>query len=177
MIPPFIFESERLRFRETCVEDAETMFALNSDPNVLKYTGDVPWQSAEEARVFLANYSDFKRNKMGRWAAVRKSDGALIGWCGLKLLPNGQVDLGYRLFAKFWNQGYATEASLANLAYGFNVLNLPEIIGRVLPEHKASTRVLQKVGMQFLKNDIDELNGAEIHVYLIDRNTFRKEKV
>jgi [ribosomal protein S5]-alanine N-acetyltransferase len=172
----YLFDSPRLRFRETTVNDAEVMYRLNSDPEVMQYTGDVSWNSVEEARKFLANYPDFRKNNMGRWAAVRKEDDAVIGWCGLKLHPNGEVDLGYRLFKTYWNQGYATEAGLASLNYGFEKLGLKEIIGQVLPVHSASIRVLEKVGMQFLRHDIDEETGEKILVYSISNEDFSRNK-
>jgi ribosomal-protein-alanine N-acetyltransferase len=172
----FLFESPRLRFRETNTEDAKEMYELNSDPEVMRYTGDVHWKSVEEARHFLRHYSDFERNRMGRWAAIRKEDGAMIGWCGLKLHPNGEVDLGYRLFQKYWNQGYATEAGLSNLKYGFEVLGLHSIIGQVMPENAASVRVLEKVGMHFLRHDTDEETGEKIFVYSISHEDFRRNK-
>lgn len=176
MNSPNLFESPRLYFRETTVDDAELMYQLNSDPEVMRYTGDISWNSVDQARQFLADYQDFKKNGMGRWAAIRKSDGAMIGWCGLKLHPNGEVDLGYRLFKKYWNQGYATEAGLANLNYGFNELGLKSIIGQVLPVNKASIRVLEKVGMQFLRHDIDKPTEEKIIVYTITHEDFSRNK-
>jgi ribosomal-protein-alanine N-acetyltransferase len=172
----YLFESARLRFRETTVNDAEDMYRLNSDPDVMRYTGDVSWNSIAEAKQFLATYQDFKKNGMGRWAAIRREDEAMIGWCGLKLHPNGEVDLGYRLFKKYWNMGYATEAGLASLHYGFDVLGLKTIIGQVLPANKASIRVLEKVGMYFLRHDKDELTGEKILVYTISNEDFRRNK-
>ena len=172
----FLFESERLWFRETTPDDAEEMYKLNSDPDVMRYTGDVYWDSVEQAREFLSNYSDFRKNKMGRWAAIRKEDGAMIGWCGLKLHADGMVDLGYRLFKKYWNQGFATEAGLVNLEYGFETLKLKEIVGQVIPEHAASIRVLEKVGMTYSHDALDEDEGYKILVYKITNENFRRHQ-
>ena len=60
----FLFESERFGYRETTPDDAQAMYLLNNDPEVLKYTGDAPFASVDEARAFLENYTDFKRNNM-----------------------------------------------------------------------------------------------------------------
>lgn len=169
-----IITTTRLYLRETSASDAAVMFALNSDPEVLRYTGDEPFGSEEEVAEFLTNYTDFKRNNMGRWAVVRKADEAVLGWCGLKLHTNGMVDLGFRLFKKEWNKGYATEAAQASLAYGFNTLNLTEIVGRVMPENAASVRVLEKTGMRFSHLEIDEHHGEEIAIYKITHEDFRR---
>jgi RimJ/RimL family protein N-acetyltransferase len=173
MLKPLI-TTPRLYLRETTPQDAEVMFALNSDPEVLRFTGDEPFDSIEEVAAFLANYSDFKKNGMGRWAVIRISDEAVLGWCGLKLHPDGMVDLGFRLFKKYWNQGFATEASLGCLTYGFETLNLTEIVGRVMPLNAASVRVLQNVGMHFSHLEMDEDHHEEIAIYKITHEDFRR---
>ena len=128
----------------------------------------------EEVANFLSNYQDFKKNNMGRWAVVRKDDEDVLGWCGLKLHTNGLVDLGFRLFKKYWNQGYATEASLGCLAYGFETLLLTEIVGRVVPANMASARVLKKIGMHFSHFEVDEHHGEQIAIYKITDEDFRR---
>ena len=50
----YLFGLPRLGFRETTVNDAETMYRLNSDPEVMQYTGVIRWYSVDEAREFLA---------------------------------------------------------------------------------------------------------------------------
>ena len=145
-------ETERLVLRELSVSDAENFFQLNSDPEVLKYTGDVPFSTMAEAESFLKNYNDYKRNGYGRWAVIQKDSNTFMGWCGLKLNEENLIDLGFRFFQKEWGKGYATEAASASLQYGFNVLDLEEIIGRAATAHIASIKVLEKVGMKFWKS-------------------------
>ena len=90
---------------------------------------------------------------MGRWLVIIKQNNELLGWCGLKFLPDeNEVDLGYRFFKKYWGNGYATESATAVLHYGFETLKLKCIIGRAAAANTASIRVLQKVGMHFEKN-------------------------
>ena len=78
-----------------------------------------------------------------------------MGWCGLKYLSEtNEVDLGYRFMKKFWDKGYATEAALACIEYGFNRLNLQRIVGRALPGNLASIKVLEKCGMKYLYEEV-----------------------
>ena len=100
----------------------------------------------------------------------------MLGWCGLKKHPEGFVDLGYRLQKNYWNQGYATEAGLASLKYGFETLALKEIVGQVIPKHTASIRVLEKVGMTFSHEGIDQEEGYKILVYKITHEDFRRHQ-
>ena len=73
----------------------------------------------------------------------------MVGFCGLKYLTDlKEVDVGYRFLPEYWGRGLATEACAASLEFGFNTLGLDQIIGLVLPGNAASSRVLEKVGMQ-----------------------------
>lgn len=148
-----ILETPRLICREFTVDDGEQAYLLNADAEVLKYTGDSPFESIEAAKTFLENYPDYKKNGFGRWAVIRKDDEQFLGWCGLKSY-DGIVDIGYRFAKRFWNQGYATESAAACMEYGFSTLQLREIIGRAEKENIASIRVFHKLDMQFLKEEI-----------------------
>jgi len=158
----------RLVLREMTSDDAEHAFRLNSDPEVVRHTGDGPFASVEAAREFLAAYQDYKLHGFGRWAVVRRSDSVWLGWCGLKRHANGDVDLGYRLLREYWGQGYATEAGRACLQLGFGRFELETIIGRVARENIASVRVLEKLGMRYWKTDVCEHDPAAL-IYRIER--------
>lgn len=131
------------------MDDAVHFFELNNDPDVLKYTGDVPFTSLKETKAFIANYPDYEKHGFGRWAVQDKETNEVVGWCGLRKNENTLVDIGYRFKKKHWNKGYATEAAEACLAYGFHQLGLTEIIGNANESNKASIRVFEKIGMHF----------------------------
>jgi len=167
-----ILETDRLTLREFILSDAKAMFELNADPEVVKYTGDAPFRSEKEAESFLINYTDYQINGYGRWAMVTKSDKEFIGWCGLKLNEESQIDLGFRIFRKYWNKGFASEAAKACLDYGFNHLGFEKIIGRVVNANIASIKVLEKLGMKFWKNDT--CHGFEnARYYQITNNEYK----
>lgn len=170
---PFLLQTKRLLLREIVVADAPQMFTLNADPQVLKYTGDAAFASIEEAALFIENYRDYRKNGFGRWAVLRKTDREILGWCGLKQHANGVVDLGFRLMKKHWQQGYATEAAKACLAFGFKTLKQKEIVGKAEPENIASIKVLKKCGMTFSHTEFDDLcPDREIVVYKICHEDF-----
>ncbi|MCW5900271.1 MAG: GNAT family N-acetyltransferase [Flavobacteriales bacterium] len=163
-----IATTERLHLREMTPDDADHAFLLNSDPEVVRYTGDGPFASVEEARAFLAAYPDYRRHGFGRWAMMRTADDAWLGWCGLKRLEDGTVDLGYRLLREHWGRGYATEAAQASLELGFGQFGLETIVGRVAQGNIASIRVLEKLGMRYWKTDVCD-HDPEALIYRIDR--------
>ena len=150
-------ETERLLHRAMTVEDAEAFFAFNGNPDVMRRTGEPPLPSLEAAREAIENYPDFDEVGYGRWACVLKQTGAVIGFCGLKYLPDlDAVDVGYRFLPEYWGRGLATEACRASLDFGFRTIGLDEVIALVLPDNSASIRVLEKVGMQFDREFVDD---------------------
>jgi [ribosomal protein S5]-alanine N-acetyltransferase len=162
-----ILETERLLLREFLADDAEGMFNLNSDPEVVLYTGDGPFESVEEARKFLEDYKQvYSKWGFGRWAVILKSNGETLGWCGLRQYKEDEgVDLGFRFFKKHWGKGYATESALACTKYAFEKLKLEKLIGRARKENFASLRVLEKCGMKRIGEGKD--CDGEIWVYEI----------
>ncbi len=162
-----IISTSRLIFREFSTEDAEDMFALNSNPKVIKYTGDKAFSSLEETIKVLINYDQYQKYGFGRWAVVDKATNSFLGWCGLKYHPESdEVDLGYRFFEEHWGKGLATESSQACLEYGFKEIKLNRIIGRVVNENIASIKVLKKLDFQFCKSiDFDGMDGSIFEKY------------
>ncbi|MFG0293708.1 MAG: GNAT family N-acetyltransferase [Phycisphaerales bacterium JB050] len=141
-------ETERIEHRAFTLDDSEAFYRLNSHPEVLRYTGEPPLGSLEDARQAVAAYPDFESVGFGRWACVLKETSAVIGFCGLKYLPDlNEVDVGFRFLPEYWGQGLATETCSACIAFGFEVLELPRVLALVLKENAASIRVLEKCGM------------------------------
>jgi RimJ/RimL family protein N-acetyltransferase len=151
-----VIETDRLLLRTFTEGDAPLLYQLNLDPEVIRYTHD-PITDVEHARkilndVILPQYVLYGH---GRWAVHLRSNLEFTGWCGLKHLPEtNEVDLGYRFMKKFWGNWYATEAALACIEYGFNKLDLHQIVGRALPGNLSSIKVLGKCGMKFLHEEV-----------------------
>ncbi|MCD6066351.1 MAG: acetyltransferase, ribosomal protein N-acetylase [Bacteroidetes bacterium] len=153
-----IIETERLILREILPTDEEAFFEMDGNPDVHKYLGNNPAKSMEDVRTMIRfickQYIDYG---IGRWAAIEKSTGNFIGWSGLKFITeaeNNQTnfhDVGYRLIPKYWGKGYATESAKAALRYGFEQMNLEEIIGTAHVENTKSRRALEKCGLTFIE--------------------------
>ena len=159
-----IIETDRLIIRAFRFEDAAALFEMDSNPAVHKYLWQKPITKIEEVHVYIENVrNQYTTNKIGRFSTLLKETNELIGWTGIKYVndhvENGNTnfyDYGYRLNEKFWNKGYATEASKAWLDYGFNQMNIAEMNAYTHAENVASNHVLQKVGFQFIENYPDE---------------------
>jgi [ribosomal protein S5]-alanine N-acetyltransferase len=165
----YILETARLVLREFTTEDAQSAYLLNLNPEVIKYTGDAPFENVEAAKKFLSQYNHYQKYGFGRWAVLDKSNQTFLGWCGLKYTPElNEFDIGYRFLQQHWGKGYATESAQACVKFGFNSLGMQEIVGRALQENKASIRVLQKIGLQFWKEQSTD-QGVEV-IYKITKS-------
>ena len=131
---------------------------LDAGAQVLLHLGDVGSLEVIDAlvvqgvetRLVFGNTDDEKEG-MGRWACLIKENNEFIGWCGMVTLESGDVDLGFRFYRKNWGSGYATEAAKACLKYGFDEKGLTRITASALAKNKASIKVIEKLGMTFVK--------------------------
>ncbi len=161
----FYIETERLILRDILPEDRNGLFELDSDPLVHKYLGGNTISKIEEADFVVGIIRDqYQNNGIGRWAVIEKETGNFIGWSGLKFITEEEnkrvnfYDVGYRLIPKYWGKGYATESCKAALKYGFENMQLDQIVGTANELNLASKRVLSKCGLvyksQFMWQDI-----------------------
>jgi [ribosomal protein S5]-alanine N-acetyltransferase len=164
-----ILQTERLYLRKFTINDAPLLIELNT-PIVLQYIDEPPLLTIEAAENVLQEIilPQYELYNLGRFAVYVKEDDRFVGWCGLKYLKeDNEIDLGYRFFEKEWGKGFATEAAKACLQFGFEERNLQMIVGRAHIDNIASQIVLQKVGLQYEKDIIED--GVIIKVYAIHK--------
>jgi RimJ/RimL family protein N-acetyltransferase len=170
-----IAETPRLILRLQKYDDAASLVEMNSDPEVVRYTGDGYLANMAEARTLLEErvFSQWEKYKMGRFT-VTLHDNTFLGWCGLKFHPEtDEVDLGYRFMRKYWGKGYATESSRASLDYGFKTLKLERIIAKAMPDNKDSIKVMQKLGMTFRGYHHDPTDPHPFILYDLKRSEWK----
>ena len=157
-----ILKTKRLTLREFELSDANSLYELNSDPEVIKYTGDPPFKNKVEAKEFILNYNHYKKYGFGRWVVILNSTNEFIGWSGIKFTEEkDELDLGFRFFRKYWGNSYASESAAACVDYAFNTLNINKLYGRAMKENKASISVLEKIGMKYSHDFIfDNTDGV-----------------
>lgn len=168
-----VVTTDRLYLRQFVPGDAMFLFALNSSPEVIRYTGDATFTDMSAAKNFVRDYDHYDQHGYGRWAVILKGENKFIGFCGLRLDDKtGDVDLGFRFFSDYWSQGFATEAGNAVLDLGFEKFGLEKIIGRCLRENLPSISVLQKLGMEFC--EVREESELLWLIYSLDREDWRR---
>lgn len=156
-------QSARLVLRDVAVDDAQHLFQLDQDPEVMRFLGGVRADDAvERMRALIVDRLELYRRTpgLGLGACFTLATAEFIGWfmlrprqyrpyaeSGALLEPVEDAELGYRLARRFWGQGYATEMSRVLVRHGREQLGLPRVIAFVDAEHRASMRVLEKAGL------------------------------
>lgn len=176
------FETEHLRLRPLREEDAEYLFAMDSDPEVMRYISATfsPPESKEGALSWIRSmherYYD-AGSRYGVFAAIEKATEDFIGWFILRpalhyrfakeaQFAETELELGYRFLRKFWGRGYGTEGSLALVEYAREDDEITAIVAIALVANRASTRVMEKAGLS--------LSGScPLPGYAMDAVTYR----
>jgi RimJ/RimL family protein N-acetyltransferase len=148
----FAIETERLILRDWRTDDLAPMHAICTDPEVMAHLG--PPMSADEVAAAMARQQG-NQARLGHcfWIAERAADGAVLGFCGLKRGPEGtpiadKVEIGWRLGSAYWGQGYAREAALAALAWGWAHLPDEAIWAITVPANVRSWGLMERIGMK-----------------------------
>ena len=179
-------------------DDVADAYAMYADPEVVRYLSgqvvpDLETQRSRlrERRAFYATLN----NGTGVWAIVPRATGRVVGTALLKQLPHStpdfehgtaashaftsstnpadltdDVEVGWHLARAHWGHGYATEAALALVDYGFAALNLDTVYAVVNPANAASIRVTRRLGMTPLGRTRKYYN-AEVELFLLPTPT------
>ena len=169
-------ETERLYLRSFVSGDLDDFAALNADPEVMLYIGDGQPQTKQQTTERLRSIIDHHdKHGFALCAAIEKTSRAFLGFCGLQFLDNTQeVEVGYRLAKRFWRKGFATEAAKASVRYGFEELGFDRIVAVVHPENEASQRVIQKIGLQYVKQA--RFYNTDVLYYALTRTEFQPDE-
>lgn len=154
-------ETERLKLRLFTHDDVQIMFTLSSDPEIIKYA-DTPARDLQEAQQRLEQgpLFDYAKYGYGRFAVEFKETGRVIGFCGIKYLP--EIDLpevGFRYLPEYWGRGIGTEAARVCVDFARDDLKIKKLVALIIPENTASIRLAKKLGMK---------KGPLIHIYDLD---------
>ncbi len=148
-----MLETDRLILRPLDEEDVDAIFAMRSDAEVMRFIRE-PQNRDESANWVELVSSRWEKEQIGFCAILEKPSEKFVGWCGIwKLKETGELEIGYAVAKEVWGKGYATEAALKFLDYAFEKLEPEKIVAVARPENAASRRVMEKLGMDFVKTD------------------------
>jgi RimJ/RimL family protein N-acetyltransferase len=188
-------ESVRLLLRRIEPGDVGFFTRLHADPEVVRYLGHGNPRTPQESLEFVqATLRSYEQLQLGQLAIVRKTDGELLGRCGLSDLsieraapralvpsqrrrawfwrneiPEGtpvdhERELGYTLERSAWGNGYATEAASCVFDYVRASSKLPRIVSLIQEQNARSLRVARRLGLR--QEDSLEVRGRVFARYL-----------
>jgi 3-dehydroquinate dehydratase/shikimate dehydrogenase len=165
---PTSIATERLLLRPWRASDRAAFAALNADPRVMEWFPSPLAAAESDAMADSIEQRMEQQGGWGLWAVEVPSVADFIGFVGLNradaTLGRPAVEVGWRLAAEHWGRGYAPEAARASLAYGFETLDLEEIVAFTSTGNAKSRRVMEKIGMTHdAHEDFDHPGVAEGH--------------
>jgi RimJ/RimL family protein N-acetyltransferase len=145
-------KTDRLLLRPYREEDLPAFAEINADPEVMKYLGGVPLTQQQSDEITEGVNNNFVADGIGFLAIERRSDGALLGACGLMRhlawYPD-VLEVGWRLGREYWGHGYATEAATSWLNHAFLERSEPSVISITDTPNLNSIAVMKRLGMTF----------------------------
>ncbi len=142
-------EGKRVRLRGPRSEDADALFQLFADPQVMRYWSRPPMTTRMEAEGLLEEIDEsFAQRAKLNWMLTLRSNDAVIGTCTLfQLEPrHRRAEVGYALRSDHWGRGIATEAATLALNWAFRVLGLHRIEADIDPRNQSSRKLLERLG-------------------------------
>ena len=149
VLPTPTLRTSRLLLRPFTGADAEPLFALQSNADVLRYWDSPPWTERARADQFIARCHEMAEEGSGARVAIER-DSEFLGWCTVNSWnPDFRsASLGYCLGEAAWGQGFATEAAGALLGWAFDTLDLNRVQAEADTRNAPSGRVLEKLGFR-----------------------------
>ncbi len=158
-------------------DDAEALFDIFSDPIAMRYFG-VTFDRPRMDEWVRNNLEHEKQYGFSLLSVILKENGEVIGDCGLetdKIDGETVVGIGFDFRRSYWGKGYATEAALAVLKYGFTKFEFDRISAWIDPENTPSQRVAERIGMTVER--YVTRGGKKYALYSIKRKDWKIEQV
>lgn len=149
-MPQPSLETKRLILRPFCPGDAPVVQELAGERDIADTTMNIPhpYEDGVAEEWIEGHESGYTEGSIVTFAIVLRDSAELVGAVSLQIDRDfNKAELGYWTGKPFWNSGYATEAAIAMLAFGFDELRLNRIQARHLARNPASGRVMEKAGM------------------------------
>lgn len=147
---PDVIETQRLRLRRATPADAEELFALFNNWNVIRWLARPQWPASFEGmEAFLETVN---RDLRGPQYWVIERDHLALGGISARIQPASDHQsgegphIGYWLGEPYWGQGVMSEAAERLVGAIFAAMPAPAIYSGVFEGNHGSLRIQQKLG-------------------------------
>lgn len=157
MLSETVFQTTRLLVRRLHDSDFEPFHEMQSDDEVMRYTTGRGLDEAENRRQLKMCIDCYSKseNDFWVWAIIRKVDGQFVGTCAVA--PNqNRPEIGYRLLKRFFRMGYGQEVCNGLIEYCIHAKKLSEIIAYADVRNVASTTILDRSPLQYIKETTND---------------------
>jgi RimJ/RimL family protein N-acetyltransferase len=153
--------------------DLPTLASHYDDPDVRRYLWDDQRVGLAEVASLLASSDEtFAAHGFGLWCLRDAEGGSIVGTVALRPVEDHEprVEVMYSLAPSHWGRGLATRAARDALAFGFDVIGLPEILGGADAPNVRSEAVLRRIGMTPI--GVLHTGGTDVPFYSVTAETF-----
>ena len=139
-------ETQRLILRRFTPQDGDDLYEYLCDAETVKYEPYDPFTLEQACSEAARRATD-----PSFWAVCEKDTGKLIGnlyFCRQQPQEFRSWEIGYVFNRHYGSRGYATEAALRMLQYGFEVCGAHRIEAHCNPENTRSWQLLERIHMR-----------------------------
>jgi RimJ/RimL family protein N-acetyltransferase len=168
-----LLETQRLNLREFGQDDLDDLAAMVADEDHMRFYPRP--KTRDEASAWLSrNLALYKEYGFGFWVVESRATSGFLGYCGVRPLAleaASETEIGWHTKKTSWNQGIATEAATAARDLALRRFGLSRLVAIIHPDHIASRRVAEKIGMQQERTTIlDEYDDYPAVIYTTQRS-------
>jgi ribosomal-protein-alanine N-acetyltransferase len=145
----------------------DEIFAMRSDEDIMRFIREPQGRNESLDWIKLVS-ARWDTEKLGFCAVIEKETDKFLGWCGIwRLQETNELEVGYAIEKAHWGKGFATEAAEKFIEYAFENIKPDKIVAVAEPKNLASRRVMEKLGMKFVK--IAKFYERELVQYALSR--------
>lgn len=172
-----LLETQNLIIKAPQLGDFDHLYALQSDPDVMKYMGNGVRTQNEVMSGLEKALAHQEKHGFSLGCVFEKESSLFVGRAGLIYLAyddtQPQIEVGYALIQTAWGKGYGVELAQALIQWGFQHLSVNKLVGVINPDNDYSRRVLEQVKMHYVGRSHywdKEVALYEVHKPQVDYN-------
>lgn len=167
-----ILQTNRLRVRESTLEDVEAFYRIYKEPSITLYMEDL-YEDRDAELAYMKAYIDqiYGFYGYGLWTVILKETGQIIGRAGLSVREGYELpELGFVIDVSYQNQGYGFEVCSAILQYAREEMEFEKVQALVDEKNTISLHLLKKLGFEYEHNVNEDDHDYKLLIKKIEKS-------